>query len=57
MGLVLWRFDASEMRDDRGMRGEWIDGSRSTLLEAKRRGMAGSLWMEDSEGGHHLECK
>ena len=37
MCLVLWRLDASEKRDARGVRWEWLGGWGSTLLEAKRR--------------------
>jgi hypothetical protein len=37
--LVLWRFDAPVYGNARGVRGEWVGGFGSTLLEARGRGM------------------
>jgi hypothetical protein len=51
--LVLWRLDAPEKGDARWMRQEWVGGWRSTLLEAKGRGMGwevhgGEMGKEDN---------
>jgi hypothetical protein len=55
--LVLWRLEAPEKGDARGVGQEWEDGWRSTLLETKRRGEGESLWRGDWEGGQHLKYK
>jgi hypothetical protein len=33
-----WRLDASAQGDARGVRHEWVNGWRSTLMERKGRG-------------------
>jgi hypothetical protein len=56
MCLVLWRLDAPEKGDARGMRLEWVGGWVSTLLEAKGREMGGGQ-RGDLVGRQHLKCK
>ena len=47
--LVLWRLDAPEKGDARGVRWEWVGRWGNTLLQAKGKQMGG-LWREDWEG-------
>jgi len=41
------------------MRWEWVNGWRSTLIEAKGRGKGrmGGLWRGNQEGEYYLKCK
>jgi hypothetical protein len=42
--LVLWRLDAPEKGDARGVRREWVGEWGSTLLEAKGMELEWGLW-------------
>ena len=55
--FFLWRLDAPEKGDTRGVRQEWVDGWGNTLLEAKGSRWDGGLRREDWEGGQYLKCK
>jgi hypothetical protein len=49
--LALWRLDASEKEDFRGVR--WASGWESTLLEGKGREIwVGGSWRGDRKGGY-----
>ena len=36
--MVLWRLDVPSLGNVRAVRQKWVNGWRSTLIEAKRRG-------------------
>jgi hypothetical protein len=55
--LVLWRIDAPEREEARGVRWGLVSGWGNNLLEAKERG-GGGVFMEGRPGREiHLKCK
>ena len=53
MSVFLWRLDAPEKGDARGVR--WVGGWESTLLEVKGRGDGvGGLWKGGTRKGDNI---
>ena len=46
--MILWRLDAPEKGDARGVRQEWVDGWEITLLEAKGKGRGYKVHEEET---------
>jgi hypothetical protein len=55
--LVLWRLDAPEKRDVRGMMQEWMSVWKQHLRSKGKEGWVGMLRRGGQEGGKHLKCK
>ena len=54
MGLFLWRLNAPEKGNTRGVRWEWLGRCGNTLLKAKGRGMGRGAHKERTKKGDNI---
>ena len=54
--MVLWRLGALGEWDGSGVKRAWVVGWRSTLIEAKGRGIGWGFWRGHWEREKQLKC-